>query len=252
MLGVLFIIFRSRCKKKRKKINHELDNTGAVVRGNINEKNIHLEFTGHEYADGGSHIMKVLNQANIKASFFFTGDFYRNNEFAPLISDLIKEGHYLGAHSNKHLLYNDWSLDKKLLVTESEFNKDLNLNYVEMKKFGINKTDAPYYLPPYEWNDSTITSWTKKNKLTLINFTKGTLSHADYTMPNDKNYKSTEAIYKSILDFEAKESLNGFLLLSHIGTHPNRVDKFYLQLENLIKTLKKEGYQFKSLNETLD
>ncbi|WOD45347.1 polysaccharide deacetylase family protein [Hwangdonia lutea] len=213
---------------------------------------MHLVFTGHEYADGGAHILEVLNRENIKASFFFTGDFYRNNEFAPLISDLKKNGHYLGAHSNKHLLYNDWSADKKLLVTETEFNEDLNLNYAEMKKFGINKSDAPYYLPPYEWNDSTITSWTKKNQLTLINYTKGTLSHADYTTPDDKNYKSTEVIYNSILDYEAKASLNGFLLLSHIGTHPNRTDKFYLELEHLIKALKRNGYQFVSLNEMLD
>ncbi|WP_418603291.1 polysaccharide deacetylase family protein [Hwangdonia sp.] len=252
MFGVLFSFFGSRCKKKVKKENRELDLTGAIVRGNLKEKNIHLMFSGHKYADGGTHILQVLKQENIKASFFFTGDFYRNKEFHALISDLKKDGHYLGAHSNKHLLYNDWTADKKLLVTESEFNEDLKLNYAEMKKFGINKTDANYYLPPYEWNDSTITSWTKKNILSLINFTKGTLSQADYTTPKDKNYKSTETIYKSILDYESEESLHGFLLLSHIGTHPDRTDKFYLELENLIKTLKLKGYQFVSLNTMLD
>ena len=239
-------------KKKEQNVAHLLDETGAIVRGNVSEKKIHLVFTGHEYADGGDHILQLLRKENIKASFFFTGDFYRNHQFSGLISELISEGHYLGAHSDKHLLYNDWSPDKKRLVSENEFTNDLLLNYAEMKKFGIEKKEAPFYLPPYEWNDSTITSWTEKNHLTLINYTKGTLSHADYTTPSDKNYRSSATIYNSILEHEAKESLNGFLLLSHIGTHPDRTDKFYLKLGSIISTLKQKEYHFVSLNEMLE
>jgi peptidoglycan/xylan/chitin deacetylase (PgdA/CDA1 family) len=37
-----------------------------------------LVFTGGDYADGGPHIRCVLRKRGVKASFFFTGDFYRD------------------------------------------------------------------------------------------------------------------------------------------------------------------------------
>ena len=37
-----------------------------------------MVFTGHEFAEGGNFIANTLQQQKIKASFFFTGDFYNN------------------------------------------------------------------------------------------------------------------------------------------------------------------------------
>ena len=54
---------------------------GALIRGNLNQKKIALVFTGDEFADGGNLIADVLDKQSIKASFFFTGNFYRNNSF---------------------------------------------------------------------------------------------------------------------------------------------------------------------------
>jgi hypothetical protein len=82
--------------------------------------------------------------------------------------------------------------------------------------------------------------------LTLINFTAGTSSNADYTTPDMKNYKSSQAIYDKILDFEKTEEngLNGFILLLHVGAGEKRVDKFHNRLGSLIGELKRRGYNF--------
>ena len=87
----------------------------------------------------------------------------------------------------------------------------------------------------------------------LINHTPGTLSHADYTIPNDKNYRSSDVIYKSIIDYENKSpsGLNGFILLMHIGTDPKRTDKFYNRLPQMIDWLKKKGYKMVRVNDLL-
>lgn len=225
------------------------DETGAIIRGNPDEKTLHLVFTGDKFNDGGMTILKVLRKHHIKASFFLTGDFYRNPNFATFIREAIIDGHYLGAHSDKHLLYNDWSIEKKLLVDYEKFSTDLNANYEAMKPFHISKENAPYFLPPYEWNNEIITQWADRNELTLINYTPGTLSHADYTLPNDKNYRSSKEIYQSIIEYESKNGLNGFLLLSHLGTDLKRIDKFYLQLDMLISNLEKKNYEFIGLSE---
>lgn len=234
------------------KKKYDYDKSGAIVRGDTSEKKITLLFSADEYADGAAKILEVLDKHSIKASFFLTGNFYRNKKFAPFIKKAKKAGHYLGAHSDKHLLYNDWTEAKKLLVSQEEFKTDLKANYAEMKKHGIQKEEAPYFLPSYEWNDEMITQWADQMKITIINHTAGTLSHADYTTPKMKNYRSTETIMKSILFREKTEDLNGFLLLSHLGTHPDRTDKFYIRFDDLISTLIKRGYEFETLDDILD
>lgn len=157
-----------------------------------------------------------------------------------------KDGHYLAAHSDKHLLYCDWNKRDSLLISKSQFKDDLKSNYQAMANFGISKADAKYFLPPYEWYNKTISEWTREQGLTLINFTPGTRSNADYTYPEmGKSYRSSDEIYQSIIHYnETKPNgLNGFILLIHIGTDPRRKDKFYHQLQELIHYLKKEDYE---------
>ena len=238
--------------KGHRKKTYTYDESGAIIRADPGNKELHLVFTGDEYADGATEILETLNKHTIRASFFLTGNFYRDPKNRDFIEKAKKLGHYLGAHSDKHLLYNDWSKEKRLLVDQEQFKSDLEANYLEMAKHGIQKQQAPYFLPPYEWNNEIITQWADQMDLTLINYTPGTLSHTDYTTPGMENYKSSAEIRESILAYEENEGLNGFMLLSHIGTHPDRSDKFYDMLDALVSTLEKRGYRFEPLPELLN
>jgi peptidoglycan/xylan/chitin deacetylase (PgdA/CDA1 family) len=226
---------------------------GAIIRGDSTQKKIALVFTGDEFADGGSFIAEALDQQRIKASFFLTGRFYENPAFKPIVQRLRKAGHYLGPHSNDHLLYCDWSKRDSLLVTHQDFFDDLVVNFDIMKGEGINTPEIKYFLPPYEWYNDTIAAWTKELGFQLINFTPGTRSNADYTYPELKNYQSSDIIYKSIIDYENSKTagLNGFILLVHIGTDPKRTDKFYKRLPQLISYLKSKSYQFQTVEQLL-
>ncbi len=194
-----------------------------------------------------------MQQEKIKASFFFTGKFYGNPGFKNVIEQLIKNGHYLGPHSFDHLLYCDWSKRDSLLVTRKEFSNDLLRNLDIMRSKKVNTGTVKYFLPPYEWYNDSIASWTKDFGLQLINYTPGTLSHADYTTLKDKNYRSSETIYNSIINYETSKpaGLNGFILLVHIGAGPDRIDKFYKRLPELIKYLRQKGYHFQTVDRLL-
>ena len=233
---------------------------GGIIRGDSTKKNIALVFTGHEFAEGGDFIASTLEQQKIKASFFFTGDFYKNASNKKLIDRLLTARHFLGNHSYKHLLYCDWTNRDSLLVTKSEFLGDLfplteTLGRLAKRIEQPNYKPAfiKYFLPPYEWYNDSISTWCKEADIQLINYTPGTLSHADYTTKNDKNYRSSEAIYNSIINYEKAKpaGLNGFILLMHIGSGPDRTDKFYYRLPTLIRSLKQKGYQFKTVDQLL-
>lgn len=227
---------------------------GAIIRGDSLQKKLAIVFTGDEFGEGGLFIAKTLAQQNTRASFFFTGNFYANRSFSKLIKRLKNDGQYLGSHSDKHLLYCDWTNRDSLLVTREEFNTDLVHSYAKMKAFGIAKKDAPYFLPPYEWYNDSIAAWTNQSSLQLVNFTPGTLSNADYTTPAMKNYRPSDTIFNSIINYEQSHinGLNGFILLLHIGTEASRTDKMYNRLPELLTYLKQKQYQLVTLKELLE
>jgi endoglucanase len=225
---------------------------GGIIRGDTTTKKIALVFTGDEFADGGDFIAKTLKKKSIHASFFLTGNFYRNKKFKKILTALKQNGNYLGSHSDKHLLYCDWTKRDSLLVTKKQFTEDLQNAYKELKQWGIEKNEAHYFLPPYEWYNDSIARWTKEMGLQLVDFTPGTRSNADYTYPVMGNkYVSSDSVFNSILHYEVKSTngLNGFILLVHIGTDPRRTDKFYKRLPELIDTLKSRGYGFVRIDE---
>lgn len=245
--------YGGNCKTKtlEKKCTYD---QGGIIRGPTSHKEIALMFTGGDYSDGGDVIRNVLKEKNIRASFFFTGDFYRNPFHVGLIEHLQADGHYLGPHSDKHLLYCSWEDRDTLLVSREEFISDILNNFREMENFGIRKEKAIYFIPPYEWYNHEIADWAREIGLVLINYTPGTSSNADYTTPSMSNYRPSDYIYDSIVHFEKSEpkGLNGFLLLLHIGTHPDRKDKFYCRLEELIDHLKSLDYRFSRIDKLLE
>ncbi len=229
----------------RQKKELETYNLGGIIRGDKASKKIALVFTGDEFAEGGTVIADALAKHNVKASFFLTGRFYRTRANRQIIERLVKDGHYLGPHSNAHLLYADWNDRSKTLVTRKEFEQDLNDNFAAMRPFGIDRKNVPYFLPPYEWYNAEIADWTSAMRHTIVNFTPGTRSNTDYMTDDDPHYVTNENIVKSIKDHEAKDpnGLNGFILLTHIGSGPKRTEKFHDRIGALIEWLMAKGYQ---------
>jgi len=228
---------------------------GGIIRGPKDEKRLALVFTGHEFAEGGEVILDELRKHGAKGSFFLTGDFLRNPKFATLVARITDEGHYLGPHSDKHLLYCSWENPENTLVTEEQFTIDLfaNLRLIPNTTWNIRRPSR-YFLPAFEHYNSDIVDWTRKFRWNLINFTPGTRSNADYTGEADTNFVSSQVIIDSILKREQEDphGLNGFLLLLHVGSGPARADKFHSRFGELLDTLAAKDYRFVGVDELLE
>jgi peptidoglycan/xylan/chitin deacetylase (PgdA/CDA1 family) len=216
-----------------------VDRYGAIVRSDTTVKTIYLCFTGHDYHEGFGHVRRVLKKQKVKASFFLTGDFIRNNK--PLVRALAKEGHYVGAHSDKHLLYCDWTKRDSLLQSPDTIKADIARNLQELHAMGIR---PGYFMPPYEWYNQQVVEIARELSQQTVNFSPGTRSNADYTTPDLPNYLSSSAILESIYTYENRHGMNGFHLLIHPGTSPARIDKLYLHLDEIIGYLKRREYGF--------
>lgn len=222
--------------------NDKQDNYGAIVRKNKNTKEVRLIFSVDEAFEGGSHILNVLKEYNVKGSFFLTGKALRNPEFKDIIDQILEEGHYLGGHSDNHLLYAEWGTRESLVTTDSLLF-DLKNNCKELEAKGISKAEAKYYLPPFEWYNSSNVQDIKSFGWEAINFTTGLRLAADYTTPEMKNYMSSQQLIDHLIKFEETESLDGAIILIHPGTVKERTDKLYNRLNEIIELLDSKGYK---------
>lgn len=228
---------------------------GAIIKSvNPSEPSVSLVFTGDEYGEGLPAIQQILAKEKVKAGFFFTGRFYTNKSFSNAIKGLVKDQHYLGAHSNDHLLYNDWTNRNKLLVSYDSFSTDLDKNYAAMENLGINTRKRKLFIPPYEWWNDSVAIWCNWKGLELFSFTPGTYTNADYTWPElGSNYKSNTTLMtqlKALVSIPGK--LNGNILLIHVGTDPRRKEKLYNELPVIIQLLRKNGYNIKRIDELIN
>lgn len=221
---------------------------GGIIRTDPSVRHIAFVFTAADKADGAEKIISTLKKYNIKGGFFFTGEFFEM--YPDIVRRLVADGHYVGSHSYGHLLYAPWGGKRdSLLVTKQEFEEDMFKSYSVLRKFGI--TDAPYFIPPYEHYNQTISSWARQLGLQVVNYTPGTLTNGDYTTPEMKRYFSSREILRKIRECESKDpdGLNGYIMLIHFGTDPARTDKFYDKLPGLIRELRRKGYSFTPLND---
>src|SRR3954470_23831097 len=94
---------------------------GGIVRGPKGTKQIALQFTADQFAEGGTTILDELAKHHAKASFFFTGNCCAAPQRRTPANRIVKEGHYRAPHSDTHPLLCACEGPEKTLVTKEFF-----------------------------------------------------------------------------------------------------------------------------------
>ena len=198
-----------------------LDEFDGLSIGNKNSNKIYLTFdVGY---DGGymNQILDTLKSNNVNAAFFVTGQFVKTSP--EIVKKIIDDGHILGNHTVNHKSMPDCSeeiINKELL----DLNKKVyeNFNY-EMK----------YMRPPKgEFSEANL-AYVKK-----LGFTPVLWSFA-YDDWDDNKQEREEYGKKKILD----NLHNGEIMLLHATSKDNANI-----LDDIIKEIKNQNYQFESLD----
>jgi len=223
---------------------------GGIIRGPRNRRELALVFAGGLFSEGAKTILDTLRERHLAASFFLVGDFLQVQRHRRLVERIVADGHYLGPHSHRHLLYCAWDNCSMTLVTRDEFVTDLDRNLADLSTYGPNRDEMRYWLPPYEWYNRTVASWSREQNMTLLNFTPGTRSHTDWAPRGHRAFVPSQVIVQGILDHEQRDpdGLNGFLLLMHLGAGPERADKLHRFLAPLLDILLNRGYRFERID----
>jgi hypothetical protein len=215
---------------------------GAICRASSSEKKLALLFTADKHVDGADSILQTLKVRALQAAFFLTGRSLDAPEMRNWTRRAIAEGHYVGPHSDGHLLYAAWDNRQKSLLNKPRFQADLYRNLAELGELGADLSEPVYFVPPFEWHNADHTSWAKELGCQVINFTPGSGSHRDFAPEDHAAFRPTEKLISEVLEFETQSEtgLNGHLLLLHLGTV--RKDKVYSKLGTLIDELLDRNY----------
>jgi len=201
----------------------DIEKYDAYYVGDTSEKVIYLTFD-EGYENGySSKILDVLDEYNVKAAFFVTKSYIKENQ--ELVKRMISEGHIVGNHSVKHLSSPDLSdkeLENELIETANYFKE-------------VTGEDMPkFFRPPMgEFSERTL-SVTKNLGYKSIFWS---FAYKDWETDNQPG---KEAAYKNIMD----NYHNGEIALLHAVSKSNTE-----ALGDVITDLREKGYRFAGLDE---
>ena len=199
-----------------------IEENGDIAIGNKNYKFVYLTFDQGYEAGYTAKILDILKENNVSATFFITGHYL--NSQPELVKRMIDEGHIIGNHTVNHPSMPDID-DNKL---KEEITK---LHTAVYEKFGY---EMKYLRPPKgEYSQRTL-ALTKSLGYTTVMWS---FAYDDW----DENKQGREKYAKEKI---LSNLHNGEVILLHATSKDN-----CNILDEVIKEIKEQGYEFKSLNE---
>lgn len=187
------------------------------------EKVIYLTFdNGYEQGYTGD-ILNVLKEETVPATFFVTGHYVKSEP--DLLNRMVNEGHIIGNHSFHHP---DFTTLTKASVTRELATLEQAVSEITKQK------ELKYLRPPRgTFNEQTL-QWTSDLGYIHIFWS---VAFADWQTDKQKGWKYA---YDQVM----AQIHPGAIVLLHTVSSDNAE-----ALSRIIKKLKQEGYEFKSLDD---
>ena len=120
-------------------------------------------------------ILNLLDDYDVKATFFMTGDFIKNN--IELVTEVIKRGHEIGNHTTRHLHFNhqsDLTISNEIMschnIFKNLFGQDMTLfrfPYGEYTKSSMSIVRSLNYYP-IQWTADSF-DWENRGVEHILN-----------------------------------------------------------------------------------
>ena len=205
------------------KQNEELINKyNGMCLGNKDQKYVYLTFDLGYEAGYTNAILDALKENNVNVTFFITAHYV--NTASDILQRMINEGHIVGNHTVNHKSMPD--------LSDEELKKEvMTLHQTIYEKYGY---EMKYLRPPKgEYSERTL-------QLTDSLGYKSVMWSFAYVDWDEKKQPSREDAMKKIID----NLHNGEIMLLHATSKTNSEI-----MNDMIKKVKDEGYEFRSIDD---
>lgn len=190
--------------------------------GNQDVKNIYITFDLGYEAGYTAHILDVLKENNVKATFFITAHYL--NSATDLVERMVNEGHIVGNHTVNHKSMPGLSEEK--IKTEL-----MDLHHSIYEKFNY---EMKYMRPPCgEFSEKSLDITKRMGYKTVM----WSFAYVDW---EEKKQPSHEDAMDKIMS----NLHNGEIMLLHATSKTNSEI-----MEQMIKKILEEGYEIKSIDD---
>lgn len=205
------------------KVNKELiEKYEGYCLGNKDKKYVYITFDNGYEAGYTSKILEVLKQNQVSATFFITAHYL--NTQPDLVKQMIDEGHIVGNHTVNH--------KSMPSLTEEQIKKEvMDLHQAIYSKFNY---EMKYMRPPKgEYSEKTLSVCNSLGYKTVM----WSFAYEDWDEKNQPNEeKSLQKIVNNLH--------NGEIMLLHATSKTNTNI-----LDSLIKEIKAQGYEIRSIDD---
>ncbi|MGL4739619.1 MAG: delta-lactam-biosynthetic de-N-acetylase [Sarcina sp.] len=200
-----------------------LNNDISLFKGDESQKTLYLTFD-EGYENGYTEkIIDILNENSVPAAFFVTKSYIKNEP--SIIKKMHSSGHLVCNHTAKHK-------SMPTLVGKEDFEKEFRLVETEFENLTGAKMPI-YFRPPMgKFSEASLKETKKLGYISVF----WSFAYKDWLVDNQP---SEDAAFKKITN----NIHNGQVILLHACSKTNTNI-----LNNLLKHLKSEGYEFKSLD----
>lgn len=203
-----------------------------ISKMNISQKAVALTFDAGANADGVEKVLNILEQNDIRGTFFLTGKFIER--YPDKTKQIIATGGDLGNHSYSHPYF-------------TEINKEIIAEELQKTESSLAALDArfdPLFRSPYG----------NRNTNTMLAVSEAEYINIRWTV-DSLGWKGTSGgmTKNSVRDKVLKSSSPGAIIMMHLGSNPD--DKTHLDSEALpeiIEKLRADGYEFVTLSELIE
>jgi peptidoglycan/xylan/chitin deacetylase (PgdA/CDA1 family) len=197
------------------------ENLLPIYNVEIEEKKVAFTMNCAWSADDIDDILKILDDNDVKITFFMVGEWVAKNPEA--VKKIAEAGHEIGSHSNTHPHVNELSYEENLSEIR-ECNEKIE------KLTGIKPS---LYRTPYGEYNNTVLQAVADEKCLAIQWNLDTLDYEGLT---------GEQMWARI----GSKLSNGAIILSHNGT-----DHTADSLDMLIKNIKEQGYEIVKVSDII-
>ncbi len=184
----------------------------ALWRMDENDHSVYLTFDDGPIPESTPYILKVLNEFNVKATFFVVGDNVR--KYPELYQQILDEGHRVGNHTFNHIggaRHSIYTYEKNVKKCDELIHSDL-------------------FRPPHGWMRPT-QYHRFKNKYRIVMWDLVT-----------RDYSKRLSAYDVVRNVHTY-ARNGSIITFHDSL--KSIDKLYFALPASLRFLKSQGYEFK-------
>jgi peptidoglycan-N-acetylmuramic acid deacetylase len=199
--------------------------SGALWRVSTTEKVIYLTFDQGYEAGFTARILDTLREKNVRASFFLTGSYLRDEP--GLVRRMVAEGHLLGNHTRTHPSLPSLAGD---LAAFTEEYQAVERAYREVTGGTLTRFERP---PRGEYSERTLCMVRALGYTSVM----WSFAHRDWLLDDQP---PVDVTYQRIVD----GAHPGAIMLLHSVSESNT-----LALPRVIDELRRQGYRFATLDE---